>query len=258
MSKYKVDINSDLGEGFGNYKIPGDSEVIKLVSSSNIACGCHAGDPIVMNETVRRASEAGVNIGAHPGYPDMQGFGRRNMGLSPAEVRDYIIYQVGALKTFCEINGVRLQHVKPHGALYNTAAKDAALAKAIAEAVRDVNSDLILMGLAGSELVKAGREAGLKVAEEVFADRAYEADGSLRNRSFPDAVITDSDEAVARVVRMIKEGKIRTVTGEDIPIKADSICVHGDGAKALEFVKKIRQRLSDEEIEISPLADFIK
>lgn len=257
MNIYRVDINSDLGEGFGNYSIPGDGEVIKLVTSANIACGCHAGDPVVMEETVRRANEAGISVGAHPGYPDMQGFGRRKMALSPDEVRAYMIYQIGALAAFCRAGGVKLRHVKPHGALYNTAAKDPALAKAVAEAVASVDRDLILMGLAGSEVITAGRNAGLRVAEEVFADRAYEEDGSLRNRSLPDAMVSDSDEAVARTVRMIKEGKIRAVTGKDISIRADSICVHGDGEKALEFVRKIRRGLADEGIEICPLPDFI-
>lgn len=255
--EYLVDLNSDLGESFGNYRIPDDHEIIGYVTSVNAACGCHAGDPIVMNDTVIRAAQAGVQLGAHPGYPDLQGFGRRKMALSPDEVRAYVIYQLGALRAFCEVNGVKMQHVKPHGALYNTAGKDPETAAAIADAVYSVDKELILMGLAGSEMVKAGRKAGLKVAEEVFADRAYEDDGSLRARSYPDAMITDEDEAVKRVIRMIKEGKVRTVSGGDISIKADSVCVHGDGAKALAFVKKIRAELSGAGIAIAPLKDFI-
>ena len=255
---FQVDLNSDLGESFGNYKIAGDADIIRLVSSANVACGCHAGDPVVMDATILRAKEAGIRVGAHPGYPDMQGFGRRNMALSPEEARAYVIYQIGALQAFCRRHDVKLQHVKPHGALYNAAAKDPALAKAIAEGICSVDPDLILMGLAGGELIKAGREAGLRVAEEVFADRAYEEDGTLRARTYPDALIRDEEEAVSRVIRMIQYGEIEAVNGKIIPIRADSICVHGDGEKALKFVEKIRARLIEEEIKISPLQDFIK
>ncbi len=254
----RVDLNSDLGESFGNYRFSDDSGIIQLTSSVNVACGCHAGDPIVMDETVKRVKEAGIQLGAHPGYPDMQGFGRRNMALSAKEVCAYVVYQIGALDAFCKRNGVVMQHVKPHGALYNTAAKDPVIAEAIVEAVKCYNPELILMGLAGGELVKAGKSAGLRVAEEVFADRAYEEDGTLRARTKPDSMITDENESVERIIRMVKSGEVEAITGKIIPIRADSICVHGDGAKALKFVEKIRSRLIEEKIQISPLKDFIK
>lgn len=257
-NNFRVDLNSDLGESFGNYKISGDAEIIKLVSSANIACGCHAGDPVVMNETVMRVKESSASGGAHPGYPDMQGFGRRSMALTTKEVSAYVTYQVGALMAFFNKHGVKMQHVKPHGALYNTAGKDIEIARAVVEGVRAVDPDLILMGLAGSKLIEAGRDAGMRVAQEVFADRAYEEDGSLRARTFDDAVIHDEDEAVARTVRMIKEGKIRAVSGKDISIQADSVCVHGDGAKALEFVRKIRAEFEKQGIEICPIDKFVK
>ncbi|MDD3367890.1 MAG: LamB/YcsF family protein [Lachnospiraceae bacterium] len=252
---YRVDLNCDLGESFGHYSIGMDSKVIQIVSSVNIACGAHAGDPLVMERTVKAARLSGVAVGAHPGYPDLQGFGRRNMGLSPKEAAAYVTYQVGALQAFCRQQGITMQHVKPHGALYNTAAKNQDLAYAIAEAVNAIDPTLILMGLAGSESIKAAKAVGLRTAEEVFADRAYEEDGSLRARTKPDAMIEDEEEAVRRVVRMIKEGRVTAVTGKDIPIKADSICVHGDGEKALLFVKKIREALTAENIRIAPLGN---
>lgn len=252
-----IDLNSDLGESFGNYKISGDADIIRLASSVNIACGCHAGDPVVMDRTVALVKEAGIQLGAHPGYPDMQGFGRRNMALSPEEVRAYVIYQVGALDAFCKTHGVKLQHVKPHGALYNTAAVDADIAGAIVKAVKEVNPELIIMGIAGGELIRTAREEGMKTAEEFFADRAYEEDGTLRNRRYDDAMITNEDDAVKRAIRVIREGKLTSITGKEISLRADTICVHGDGAKAIEFVKKIRDRFEKEGIRIAPLKDFI-
>lgn len=254
---FKVDLNSDLGESFGNYKIGNDDEIIKLVSSVNVACGAHAGDPLVMDITAKRVAEAGICIGAHPGYPDMQGFGRRAMALSPEEAKAYVIYQVGALNAFAKMHGLKLQHVKPHGALYNTAGKNYDLALAIAQGVKAVDENLILMGLAGSMSIKAAKDIGLRTAEEVFADRAYEDDGSLRARTKEGSMITDENESIQRVIRMVKEGKVRTYSGNDIDIKADSICVHGDGAKALLFVQKIRQALADNGVEIAPISEFI-
>lgn len=253
----KVDLNSDLGESFGAYKIGNDEKIIPLVTSSNIACGFHASDPVVMAKTVKLAKEAGIGIGAHPGYPDLMGFGRRNMNCSPSDVKAYVTYQVGALKAFCDAEGVKMQHVKPHGALYNTAAKDPALAMAIAEAVKSIDPSLILMGLAGSESIKAAEAIGLKTASEVFADRAYEDDGSLRARTKEGAMIEDEEECIRRVVRMVKEGKVTTYTGNDIDIKADSICVHGDGEKALLFVQKIGETMKAEGVELASLRDFI-
>ena len=254
---YKVDLNSDLGESFGRYTLGMDADILQLVSSANVACGYHASDPLVMNKTIAMAKEAGVRVGAHPGFPDLMGFGRRNMDVSPAEAKAYTLYQLGALDAFCKAHGVKMQHVKPHGAMYNMAGKDYALSKAICEAIYEYDKDLIVMALSGGELVHAAEDMGLKVAREVFADRAYEEDGSLVNRRKEGAMITDENEAIARVVRMIKEQKVTAITGKDIPIKADSVCVHGDGVKALAFVKKIRETLTAEGIEIVPLADIL-
>ena len=253
----KVDLNSDLGESFGAYTIGMDKEVIAHVSSANVACGYHAGDPLVMDATVAAAKAAGVAVGAHPGYPDLMGFGRRNMVCSPKEVRAYVQYQLGALKAFTAAHGVKLQHCKPHGALYNMAAKDLELAAAIAEAVRLVDPELILLGLAGSKLLEAGRQAGLRVASEVFADRAYQADGSLVPRKQPGAVIHDKEEAIARTIRMVTEGKVTAITGEEVSIQADSICVHGDNPSAVEFVKNIRAALTTQGVAIAPIAEIV-
>lgn len=254
---YKVDLNSDLGESFGRYTLGMDADILQLVSSANVACGYHASDPLVMNKTIAMAKEAGVRVGAHPGFPDLMGFGRRNMDVSPAEAKAYTLYQLGALDAFCKAHGVKMQHVKPHGAMYNMAGKDYALSKAICEAIYEYDKDLIVMALSGGELVHAAEDMGLKVAREVFADRAYEEDGSLVNRRKEGAMITDENEAIARVVRMIKEQKVTAITGKDIPIKADSVCVHGDGVKALAFVKKIRETLTAEGVEIVPLVDIV-
>lgn len=255
---YKVDLNSDLGESFGRYTIGSDDRIIPLITSANIACGFHASDPVVMMKTVNMVKKAGTGAGAHPGYPDLMGFGRRNMNVSHEEAKAYTLYQISALGGMCKAAGVKLRHVKPHGAMYNMAGKDYELSKAICEAIKEYDPSLIVMGLAGSQMVKAARDMGLKTAEEVFADRAYEEDGSLVARSKPGAMIEDEDEAIARVVRMIKEGKVQAITGNDIDIKADSVCVHGDGEKALLFVEKIRKALTDEGIEICPLEEVCR
>ena len=254
---YKVDLNSDLGESFGNYTIGLDKEVIAHISSANIACGYHAGDPLVMDKTVGLCKEAGVAAGAHPGYPDLIGFGRRNIACSPKDAKAYVKYQLGALMAFTRAHGVKLQHCKPHGALYNQAAKDPALAKAIAEAVYEVDPEIILMGLANSCSIEEAKKIGLRTASEVFADRAYQADGSLVPRSKPGAVIHDTEEAISRTIRMVKEGKVTAITGEEVPLAADSICVHGDNPSAVEFVKNIRARLEAEGVTIAPIADFV-
>lgn len=254
---YRVDLNSDLGESFGRYTLGSDDQIIPLITSANVACGFHASDPVVMNKTIAMAREAGIHVGAHPGYPDLMGFGRRNMTISPAEAKAYTLYQIGALDAFCKAAGLEMQHVKPHGAFYNMAAKDYRLAHGICEAIAEYNPKLILMALSGSEMIRAAEDCGLRAASEVFADRAYEEDGTLVNRSKEGAMITDEDEAIGRVVRMIKEQKVTAITGKDIPLKADSICVHGDGAKALAFVAKIRETLTKEGIEICPLSKML-
>ena len=249
----RIDLNCDLGESFGNYTLGMDAEVIPYVSSVNVACGYHAGDPCVMEKTIRLAAEAGVGIGAHPGLPDLMGFGRRMMKISPAEARAYMLYQLGALGAFCKAKGVKMAHVKPHGALYNMAAKDAALAEAVVGAIRDYDDSLILLALANSEMTKAAERMGLAYANEVFADRAYEPDGTLVARTKQGAMIEDEDQAIVRVVRMVKEGKVTAIDGSEVAIQADSVCVHGDGAKALLFVKKIREALLQENIDVKGL-----
>lgn len=255
---YFVDLNCDLGESFGNYKCGMDGEVIPYISSANVACGFHASDPLVMEQTVALAKEHKVCIGAHPGYPDLAGFGRRNMAVSKEEVKAMVQYQIGALQAFCKAKGVKLSHVKPHGAMYNMAGKDENLAKAICEGIYEVDKDLILLALAGSKMLKAAQETGLKAAREVFADRAYEEDGSLVARSKEGAMITDEEEAIKRVIRMVKEGKVTAITGKDIDVTADSVCVHGDGEKALQFVAKIHSAFKAEGIETAPLATVIE
>ncbi len=250
---YQIDLNCDLGESFGAYTIGRDGEVIPFITSANVACGFHASDPMVMKETVRLAKENGVAVGAHPGFLDLMGFGRREMKISPEEAKAYVQYQIGALQAICKAEGVILQHVKPHGALYNMAGKDYALAEALCQGVKEVNPELVMLVLSGSEMQRAAENLGLKVAKEVFADRAYEVDGSLVNRKKPGAMITDEDEAIARVIRMVKEKKVQTVDGVDIDIEADSVCVHGDGEKALLFVDKLRKSFLEEGIELKNL-----
>jgi 5-oxoprolinase (ATP-hydrolysing) subunit A len=254
---YQVDLNCDLGESFGAYTLGMDEQVIPYISSANVACGYHASDPVVMQETIRMAKENGIGVGAHPGFPDLMGFGRRNMNISPSEAKAYVQYQIVALYAFCRAAGIPLSHVKPHGALYNMAGKDYKLAKAICESIYEFDRDLILLALSGSEMMRAAEDTGLKAAKEVFADRAYEEDGSLVARTKPGAMITDEDTAIQRVIRMIEERKVTAVTGKDIGIEADSICVHGDGVKALEFVKKIQAALKAKEIRILPLSQIL-
>ncbi|MDD5864305.1 MAG: LamB/YcsF family protein [Firmicutes bacterium] len=254
---YAIDLNSDLGESYGAYKMGRDEQIIPLVSSANVACGFHAGDPTIMAKTAALCKDAGVCIGAHPGYPDLQGFGRRNMNVSPADVKNLILYQVGALDAFCKSAGIELRHVKPHGALYNMAAKDAALSRAICEGIQEFNPRLILLGLSGSEMLRQAAVIGLPCAAEVFADRAYEDDGTLVARTKPGAMIQDEDEAVRRVIGMIKNHTVTSITGKTIEICPDSVCVHGDSEKALLFVKKIRAALAAEGIAVKPLPEIL-
>ncbi|MCI6042008.1 5-oxoprolinase subunit PxpA [bacterium] len=254
---FRVDLNSDLGESFGRYTLGMDDKIIPLITSANVACGYHASDPVVMEKTIAMAKEAGIRVGAHPGFPDLMGFGRRNMNVSPAEAKAYTLYQLGALDGFCRAAGVKLQHVKPHGAFYNMAAKDYKLSVAICEAIKNFDKDLIVLALSGGELAKAAKDMGLRTALEVFADRGYEEDGTLVDRRKEGAMITDEQEAIDRVIRMVKEKKVTAVTGRDISIQADSVCVHGDGVKALAFVEKIRAALQKEEIQICSLDEIV-
>ncbi|MDW7675306.1 MAG: 5-oxoprolinase subunit PxpA [Bacillota bacterium] len=248
-----VDLNSDLGESFGSYKLGNDREVLQHVTSANIACGFHAGDPLIMMDTVRNALQNKVALGAHPGLPDLVGFGRRNMNISPQEAKAYIIYQVGALNGFIKAEGAEMQHVKPHGALYNMAAVDYKLARAIAEGVYAVDKELILVGLAGSQLIRAGEEVGLRTASEVFADRAYTAEGTLAPRGTAGAVIHNRDEVVARVLGMILQGQVTSIDGKKVNIKADTICVHGDTQDAMDLVKYIRQALKEAGVQVKSM-----
>lgn len=248
---YKVDLNCDLGESFGKYIIGCDDKIIPYISSANIACGFHASDPVVMDKTVKLAAKYGVSIGAHPGLPDLAGFGRRRMDISLNEAKAIIQYQIGALNAFCIANKVKMNHVKPHGALYNMAGKDIDLAAAICEGIKSVNPELTLLALSGSRMIEAAKIIGLPCVSEVFADRAYNDDGSLVSRNIDGAVITDEDVAISRVIRMIKENKVESINAIDIPIKPESICVHGDGTKSLNFVKKINKAFKDENIEIT-------
>lgn len=238
-----VDLNCDMGESFGAWRMGNDAELMKYVSSVSIACGFHAGDPSTMRKTVELAIENNVNIGAHPGYPDLQGFGRRNMSLSPEEVRDIVLYQVSALKGICEAHGTRLRHVKPHGALYNQAAKDRTMSRAIAEAVARLDPSLVLFGLSGSLLIEEAAAKGLKTASEAFADRTYLPDGTLTPRTEPDAIISDAETAARQALRMVTTGEASAANGDTVPVKADTICIHGDGEHALEFAVSISRVL---------------
>ncbi|MDX8365223.1 5-oxoprolinase subunit PxpA [Cytobacillus sp. IB215665] len=246
-----IDLNCDLGESFGAYTIGQDDAILDYVSSANIACGFHAGDHNVMAKTVKLAKEKNVAIGAHPGLPDLIGFGRREMKVSPEDVYHFVIYQLGALQAFCTVHKVDMQHVKPHGALYNMAATDIQIAAAIANAVKAVDSQLVLFGLANSKLIEAGQELGLSTASEVFADRTYQQNGTLTPRSEHNALIHDDNIAVNQIIRIVQEKIVTAVTGENIHLRADTVCVHGDGPQALMFVKKLFKALSDKGFSIN-------
>lgn len=249
----RIDLNCDMGESFGAWKMGADEAVMPFITSANIACGFHAGDADTMRRTVELAAQHGVAIGAHPGFPDLMGFGRREMNVTPQEATNFVLYQMGALSGFARACGSRLTHVKPHGALYNRAAKDGKLALALAEAVKEWNDSLVLVGLANSELIRAGEQIGLSVAHEVFADRTYQADGSLTSRRLSNAMVQDSQTAALRVIRMVKEGRVKTESGQDIPVRADTVCIHGDSPHALEFAKTIRHELEKAGIEVRAL-----
>ena len=251
----KVDLNSDLGESFGRYKLGEQHEILKYVTSANVACGFHAGDPTVMRETVKLAIENGVKIGAHPGLPDLNGFGRRDMNITPQEGYDMVVYQIGALQSFLTIYNETMQHVKPHGALYQMASKNNKLAEAIAQAVYDISPSLVLFGLADSELTRAGEKIGLRTAHEVFADRTYQSDGSLTSRSQADALITDQVLSAKQVVKMVKEGKVTSQQSTEVSLQADTICIHGDGENALDFARYITESLKNNEINVTSISN---
>jgi len=255
MRQTGIDLNSDVGESFGAYTMGLDAEVIPLISSANIACGYHAGDPAVMRRTVALALKHGVGLGAHPGLPDLVGFGRRNMEVSLEEIRDFVAYQIGALQSVAAIQGARLRHVKPHGALYNMAVKNPDIWDAVAEVMAAIDPALVLFVLAGSDrtaLESIGRRRGIRIAYEFFADRAYNPDGSLVSRKLPGAVIHDHEVVAAKVLKLVTEGRVTAIDGSDIALHADTICVHGDNPEAVRLVKQIRTALAGAGVHVAP------
>jgi UPF0271 protein len=249
----KTDINCDLGEMSDTGYTPGDEAVMPFITSANIACGLHAGSPLTMERTVLLARKHHVAVGAHPGYPDREGFGRKNIALSQEELRATILYQVGALKTISEAYGIKLQHVKCHGALYNEASVNYDMAIIIAEAVRDIDPSLIIVGLSGSEMLRAAEQIGLMTASEVFADREYNDDGSLVARSLPGAVLHDKRIVTHRAVKMVKDRSVISVSGKVIPLQADTICIHGDNPQAPELAKELINALRSAGTDVKPM-----
>ncbi len=249
----RIDLNCDMGESFGAWSMGHDAEVMGSITSANVACGFHGGDPEVMRRTVRLARQCGVAVGAHPGLPDLVGFGRREMKVAPGELEDMMLYQIGALAAIAAAEGVRLQHVKAHGALYNMTNRDPELAAAIARAVAAFDKSLILLGLPDSALVRAGERAGLRTAAEAFADRAYEPDGSLASRRKPGSVLHDPSVVVARAVRMVREGGVEAVDGSWVPLKVDTICTHGDTPGAHELVRQLRAAFESSGVRVGPM-----
>ena len=245
-----IDLNCDMGESYGAYIIGNDEAIMPFISSANIACGFHAGDPSVMERTVKLAKEHGVAVGAHPGYPDLQGFGRRNMTLTPLEVEEIMLYQMGALNAICRANHVEMVHVKPHGALYNQAAGDRNLAEAVARSIVRYDKKLELFGLAGSQLLEAGEAAGLKVVSEGFPDRTYEKDGSLRSRNLPDAIISDPRQVAEHGLELVGKGVQVEHGGIPVVWKVNSLCIHGDSPKAVENARLVRKMLEKDEFRI--------
>ncbi len=249
----RIDLNCDVGESFGRYQLGDDEGVLRHVTSANIACGLHAGDPSVMRRTVRLAARLGVAVGAHPGFPDLVGFGRREIQAAPGEIEDLVLYQIAALAGMVAAEGGRLRHVKPHGALYNMASRDRTLADAVARAVAAADPRLTLVGLSGSCLLEAGLAAGLEVASEAFADRAYEASGALRSRSRPGAVVHDPDAVVDRVLQMIRHGIVTAATGEPVEVRADTVCIHGDTPGAAALAAAVRSGLEAAGVQVAAL-----
>jgi UPF0271 protein len=242
----KIDLNCDMGESFGRYKLGNDGAVMPFVTSANIACGLHAGDPLVMRSTIRLAKQCGVAIGAHPGWPDLQGFGRRDMAFAADEVEAFVLYQIGALAALARTEGVPLTHVKPHGALYNQAAKDAVLAAAIARAVKAWDDELILVGLAGSAMITAGLAKDLRVASEAFPDRRYNADGTLVSRTEASAVLVSTEEVAANAVRLAREGI--DIGGRRVQV--DTLCLHGDNPSAVDNARLVHEALEKAGIQV--------
>lgn len=249
----RIDINCDMGESFGVYTLGRDEEIMNYITSANIACGWHAGDPLVMEKTVRLAKEKGVAVGAHPSYPDLMGFGRRRMDLSPAEIENYLLYQMGALYAFARAYGLSLQHVKAHGALGNLAFVDLNTSKSICRAIARFNDKIIFVALAGSVMVQAAREVGVPYVEEVYADRVYNPDGTLQSRKIAGSVIHDPEKAVKQALSIVLEGYVLAHDGTKVPVKADTLCVHGDTPSALPILQSIRTEFKKAGIEVKPM-----
>ena len=252
-----IDLNADVGESFGAWRLGDDAGLMPFITSANVACGLHAGDPGTLRATIGLAAQHRVAVGAHPGYADLQGFGRRAMELAPREVEDLVLYQLGAAYAFARHAQVAFEHVKPHGALYNRAARDMATAEAIARAIAAFDKRLILVGLAGSALIDAGRQAGLRVAREGFADRAYEPDGMLRSRSLPDAVLVETSDVVAQALALATTGAVRSVGGTQVQVHADTICLHGDTPGAVEHARAVRHGLERAGVQVRPLREVL-
>ncbi|WP_257288413.1 LamB/YcsF family protein [Endozoicomonas sp. SESOKO2] len=248
-----LDLNCDMGESFGHYSLGNDAGIMPYISSANIACGFHGGDPNIMANTVKLALEHNVAVGAHPGLPDLQGFGRRNMDISPEDAYALTLYQTGALSAFVTAQGGRLHHVKPHGALYNMASRDSGLAKAIAEAVYQFNPELILYGLAGSCLISQAQAIGLMTASEVFADRSYQSNGQLTPRDQAGAMIEDEQKSLDQIREMVLHKQVTSVDGQTVAIKAETLCIHGDGPRALDFVRGCERFLRAQGITIQTI-----
>jgi len=249
----RIDINCDMGESFGVYKLGRDKEVMDYISSANIACGWHAGDPLVMEETVRLAKEKGVAVGAHPGYPDLLGFGRRRMDLSPSEIEAYLLYQMGALYAFAKAYGLPLQHVKAHGALGNLAFVDLEASKTIARAAARFSKEIIFVALAGSVMVQAAKEVGVRFVEEVYADRVYNPDGTLQSRKIAGSVIHDPEKAARQALIIVQEGYVVAHDGTKVKVKPETLCVHGDTPGAIAILQKIREELKKASIAVKPM-----
>ena len=249
----KIDINADVGESFGNYRLGSDEELFKVISSANVACGFHAGDFSVMNHTIKMSKENNISIGAHPGYPDLQGFGRRDMKMSPEEVYELVVYQLGALNAFSQVNQVPINHVKPHGALYNRASKERVTADAIANAVHDVLPNTILYGLYNGELLEAGKRLGIQTAAEAFADRRYDGDRFLVSRSVMNSVISDFEQIFQQVEDIVIHNRVLTANQTYIQMEADTLCFHGDGKDVASIVKRIRNRLGEKNVSVQSL-----
>ena len=250
----RIDLNADMGEGFGVYPLGRDAELLAFVTSANVACGFHAGDPAVMDRTVALAVAARVAVGAHPGFPDLRGFGRRRVDADPADVERDVLYQVGALQAFARAHGTRVVHVKPHGALYNQAAEEEEIARAVARGVARSGRDLLLVGLATTEVMRRTAEAeGLRFAAEAFADRRYEGDGTLQSRRVPGSVITDPAAAADQAVRIARDGVVVAVDGTEVRLRADTLCLHGDNPEAVANARTVRQALERAGVEVRAL-----